>query len=302
MKGKGIAFVFLVIFLFGLGLGGRAQAETECDDPDIYAEYLPSIQLIEEEMINALLAYVGDVSVTGMTIEAPLFIICPHTINITMLEGSVVGADMIDFQVQDDLVGTFIVRMYMNGSPSNPVLDSNVSIDVEHHGNPLFCAIENGLIDSILDGQEFGLRLASGELVQEADLCVTANCAPIHPMVQNTMTVTGLELDILGDGWGDALDDIISWLANVFSPAFSDMMSGQFEDERGMGVFISLFHLDIAYDNGCMPIPEVQECLFGSGCATTRQPRGAMGKRTNVLLYGVPVALMVGLIVRRRRG
>jgi hypothetical protein len=303
MGGTRLGFVVLFLCLLGVGLSPNVNADTECDDPGIYGEYLATIHQSYEEMINSLLNYIGDIALNNMTITETLFITCEHTINITMLEGTVVSVDDLDFQVVNE-VGKFAVHMFMNGSQQNPVLEGSTHITVDHWGHPILCAIENGILDAMLDDQTFGIRMAGGELIQEVDVCITGapECMAIHPMEEHSITVQGLELDILGDGWGDLIDNIVSWLANIFMPAFSGLILDDLEDKNGMGLLIKVFHFDIVRDGGgCTPIPEVTACKGGVGCATIAQPGRTVSRRANFLWYGLPIALMVGLIVWRRK-
>ena len=70
-------------------------------------------------------------------------------------------------------------------------------------------------------------------------------------------------------------------------------------DSSGLLSLILPFALDIATD-GCQPVQEVIDCA-GGGCSTVDRPPAAIGRRANLLFYGLPVAFLLGLMLWRRK-
>jgi hypothetical protein len=163
----------------------------------------------------------------------------------------------------------------------------------------LLCQGEAAGIDLLLDGATAGVSFTSATVTQTADVCVNGSCQAIHPVESTEADIVGFHLDLLptGDplGIGAWLNGIISSILDWFG-FIDDTVEDFFQD----GALINAFAQDIK-NNGCVPVPEVISCRT-AGCSTVNQPREVMGRSANVVFYTLPVALLLGLIVWRRKG
>jgi hypothetical protein len=166
----------------------------------------------------------------------------------------------------------------------------------------LLCIGEREAIDFLLSGHSFGMSFSSASVTQTADVCVTADCGVANPLESNVADLSGFSLDLFptGDplGIGSWLNGIISslvnWVLNIES-----IIAGFFVTPQGDGVLILPFSADIASD-GCLPVQEVVDCA-GGGCSTVDAQAGALGRSANLLFYGLPVVLLLGLLLWRKR-
>ncbi len=164
------------------------------------------------------------------------------------------------------------------------------------------CIAEREAIDFLLGGHSFGMSFSSASVTQTADVCVTGDCDVANPLETNVADLSGFLLHLFptGDplGIGAWLNGIISslvnWVLNIES-----IIAGFFVTTQGEGVLILPFVADIASD-GCLPVQEVIDCA-GGGCSTVEEQAGSIGRGANLLFYGLPVLLLLGLLIWRKR-
>ena len=166
----------------------------------------------------------------------------------------------------------------------------------------LACAGEREGVNLLLSGYNFGLSFSSASVTQTADICVGADCNVPNPVESTIADLNGFALHLFPTG--DALG-IGSWLNGIISSlvdwalSIESTIAGFFATDEGNGVLILPFALDIATD-GCQPVQEVIDCV-GGGCSTVDRPPAAIGRRANLLFYGLPVAFLLGLMLWRRK-
>ena len=133
---------------------------------------------------------------------------------------------------------------------------------------------------------------------------MTGDCTPIHPLESTTAALTGFSLrffpetDPLGVGaWlNDLISGLVNWLVEV-----TGMIRNFFVNAQGEGILINAFSRDIRFD-GCLPAQPVLDCR-GTGCSTVEQPRHNLSRTVNLFFYALPVVILCGLILlRRKRG
>jgi hypothetical protein len=95
-------------------------------------------------------------------------------------------------------------------------------------------------------------------------------------------------------GCAVSISSLVNWALNI-----ETTIASFFETPDGEGVLILPFGLDIATD-GCMPAQPVLDCM-GGGCSTVERPDSRIHRSANMLFYGLPAALLLGLLLRRSR-
>jgi hypothetical protein len=166
----------------------------------------------------------------------------------------------------------------------------------------LACEAERAAINTLLSGHHFGMSFSSASVTQTADICVTGDCNVANPEETTVASLSGFTLRLFptGDplGIGSWLNGIISGLVN-WALNIQSQIASFFVTPEGEGVLILPFAPDIATD-GCQPVQEVIDCA-GGGCSTVDRPPAAIGRRANLLFYGLPVAFLLGLMLWRRK-
>jgi hypothetical protein len=166
----------------------------------------------------------------------------------------------------------------------------------------LACVGEREGVNLLLSGHNFGLSFSSASVTQTADICVGSDCNVPNPLESTIADLNGFTLRLFptGDilGIGSWLNGIITSLVN-WALSIESTIAGFFVTDEGNGVLILPFALDIASD-GCQPVQEVIDCA-GGGCSTVDRPPAAIGRRANLLFYGLPVAFLLGLMLWRRK-
>ena len=146
------------------------------------------------------------------------------------------------------------------------------------------------------------MSFSSASVTQNADICVSGECQPNFPVETTVANLNGFTLlffptgDPLGVGsWlNGIITSLVDWALNI-----ENTIAGFFETPDGQGVLILPFALDIATD-GCLPAQPVLDCIAG-GCSTVERPESRIHRSANMLFYGLPAALLLGLVLRRRR-
>jgi hypothetical protein len=166
----------------------------------------------------------------------------------------------------------------------------------------LACVAEREAINLLLSGHNFGMSFSSADVTQTADICVTGDCDVPNPEESTVADLNGFTLHLFptGDplGIGSWLNGLISSLVN-WALNIESQIASFFVTPGGGGVLILPFALDIASD-GCLPVQEVIDCA-GGGCSTVDRPPAAIGRRANLLFYGLPLAFLAGLLFWRKR-
>jgi hypothetical protein len=316
MKAKRIGIVLLLAGILALGLSPGVRATTKCDtDPDAIS-YQPSV---DPSLLNSVLNLLGEIDV-DFTFGPGISLLFDHTLNLTV--NSAINLEGVDFLVTTG-VGHIEVDLALPAWAGDMTITIDHApcrnCDAEYNACCTYpfcqvpCGIEWGLcepvmlacqgeaagIDFLLDGATAGVGFNSATVTQTADVCVLGNCEAIHPVESTDANMTGFHLRLLpeGDllGIGEWLNGVISSLLDWFGAIDSTI-----EDFFEGGALINPFARDIKND-GCMPVQEVIDCRTG-GCSTVNQPRETMGRSANVVFYALPVAILFGLILWRRRG
>jgi hypothetical protein len=169
-------------------------------------------------------------------------------------------------------------------------------------GDVALCNGEAEAIDLLLSGHRFGMSFASASVTQTADICVTGECGVPNPLESTVADLNGFLFHLFptGDplGVGAWLNGLVTGLIN-WALDIETAIASFFVTQEGEGVLILPFTLDIATD-GCQPVREVIDCA-GGGCSTVDRPLAAIGRSANLVFYGLPVALLLGILLWRRR-
>jgi len=160
---------------------------------------------------------------------------------------------------------------------------------------------ENGAIDLLLNENVAAIGWTGVTVEQWADVCVIrqgGHCLAIHPLVGTDVTIQNFGLILFPPGpIGDILNVLISGLVD-WVLSLTDVLADFFEDD-GKGVLINVFSNDIKND-GCEPVQAVRDCQ-SAACSVVDAPRSHPTRSASALLYFLPVAVMTGLILWRRR-
>ena len=314
MKGKFKLFALLLICMMTLGGSIGAYAETICDTDVNAIPYEPTLDVTT--FLNDLLNFMGssgdvpleitsDEILEGLANTHLLLMDITTSMDISGVSFSVIPA-----------VGSLDVNLSLPGITDADVLLSVIHADcydpeaysscTDACGLDVFCLLaceacelENSIFDGILDGQTALVSWNSAQITQTADICVTGDCQAVHPLESTTVVTEGLVFDLLepdGGIWG--------WLygaINALIPSMIDLdaeIAESFEDDSGP-LLIEVFSLDIKND-GCSPVPEVTNCQ-GAACSMATKPDVSARQGASLLLYSLPVLVMGGLILWRRR-
>jgi hypothetical protein len=338
MKGQRIGIILLLASILALGLSPGVRATTECDTDPQAIPYQPTV---DPSLLNAVLNLLGEIDV-DYTFSPGISLLYDHTLNLTVnspinLEGVdfLVTTGVGSIEVELDLPAWAAdMSIAIDHAPCRDCGAEHSSCmagcDADYdacctyplcelicgpiwtacqagcltlrglcEADVLLCQGEAAGIDLLLDGATAGVGFDSATITQTADVCVNGSCEAIHPVESTDANIVGFHLQLLpeGDplGIGAWLNDIISDLLDWFG-AIDALMRDFFDG----GALISPFASDIKKD-GCIPVQEVIDCNT-AGCSTVDEPRELMGRRASVVFYAVPVAVLFGLILWRRRG
>jgi len=160
------------------------------------------------------------------------------------------------------------------------------------------------MFDLLVGDDYYPMKFDSGTLTQEADVCVTADCEAVHPLIDGwgvyptDTELEGLFIEMFDSSWLDWMNYIVSFFASIMVNV-AGLISEEFEVD-GEGLLVNIFHTDIVSD-GCSPEPAILECT-GAACSTVvRDGTGTARRNVNVLFYVLPLAGMFGLILWRRK-
>ncbi len=168
-----------------------------------------------------------------------------------------------------------------------------------------FCRFERDFLDAFIDEHQIGMSYAQSTVTQVADVCVTGSCRALAPHASTNVNLVNYHIEYFPedprDTWG-----IIENLNNMITE-FSlgeanpeDIIADMVVDEdRGVALLVSAFGLEIMND-GCAPAAEVQACR-GGACSIGTSSDLSARKGASILLYSLPLIVMGGLILWRRR-
>jgi len=294
-KRNRMGLVFLLAFLLTLGLSPGAKADTVCDDADLtFADFTPTVN---PALLDGLLNLLGAIPIV-QTFDVPIHLLYDHTLHLTV--DSSIPLDEATYRVTAAMGSVKVVLDLL-------AWQDEMTIAVTHapcgENNPL-CEGEQKVIDEFLQWADNpGLSFTSATVTQIADVCVLQEeCAIVYPLESTDAAINGFHLTLLPEGdpfsIGAWLNDYVSSLVNLAD--IIGHLENFFVTQGDEGVLINVFGKDIKTNNGCMPVPEKINCLT-AGCSTVHQQRETMGRSVNLFLYGLPVAVMFGLLLWRRK-
>jgi hypothetical protein len=182
------------------------------------------------------------------------------------------------------------------------------------------CDLEEGVVGPIVGTLDASATLGDVTLTQVADTCVLGDCTAVHPLETSDATIGNFDVDLLSGGscdvcellpdafdflcfpFGGSLDPCAALdglIASALKPVLENAIANALI-VGGNGILIEVFHSEIVADFfGCVPIPEVQQCLAQQ--PDTADDLGPTNRGLNALLYMLPLALAAGLAFRIRR-
>ncbi len=182
--------------------------------------------------------------------------------------------------------------------------------NLDCHGDKIWCdsvlgrcIFERDLLNNLIDEHTVGISYMESTVSQVADVCVTGACRAIAPHESTTVDLVGFHVryfpqeDDLGFGvWLN--NHVTGFVYSMVDPR--DLIEDAVVDEdRGVGLLVGAFGLEIMND-GCAPAPEVQACR-GGACSIPTSPEVSTRQGASILLYSLPLLVMGGLILWKRR-
>ena len=290
-----IVIVALVSCLIGWASSTETQATTICDTDPAAVPFGPTV---DPTLLNALIDTLGAIDVNS-TSNQNVSLLYGHTLHVTL--DSLIDLGGADFIVMPGF-GSLEVELAIPGWNANLLTSMSHAAFPICETSVLACVGEREGVNLLLSGYNFGLSFSSASVTQTADICVGADCNVPNPLESTIADLNGFTLHLFptGDilGIGSWLNGIISSLVN-WALSIESTIAGFFVTDEGNGVLILPFAVDIATD-GCQPVQEVIDCA-GGGCSTVDRPPAAIGRRANLLFYGLPVAFLLGLMLWRRK-
>jgi len=169
--------------------------------------------------------------------------------------------------------------------------------------NVAACNFEANFLDAFLDGHTIGMSFDSGTVSQVADVCVTGDCQAVHPYVSTSVNLVNLHVEYFPEddplGIGIWLNDKVTGMVSGMMDPSEIIEEYLVNDELEDGLLVSAFSADIKND-GCAPVQEVKDCK-GAACSITTSPDVSTRQRASILLYLLPMLIMGGLILWRRK-
>ena len=316
--------VFALVLV--LGFGGRLHASV-CDEdpPNLYPLKFKPL-LIVPELVDLVmdwyLSEVGGALPGNMDVQYYVDPDDPDNVNMyghtlvmhmSHVEGEISESTLL---ITSD-VGLVTVRVNI------PALTSHVEIvDVineESCGLDVFCQIENGIFN-LLPGTDFDMSIDENAsyIEQRAEVCVVPGCRVAHPLLDTTVNLEGISTELIQESevpqWIWDLDvfhiigNIVSGINALVDRLIQSLMLDNMEEdiyellvdeETGKGMFIEKIRGDIEYD-GLLPPPEVLNCA-GAACSSVSPAPNVEGRPGRLALYCLPAAILIGVILWRRR-
>jgi len=164
------------------------------------------------------------------------------------------------------------------------------------------CNFEADLLDNILNGQTITMSYDDSRISQVADVCVTGTCEAVHPHESTTVNLVDFHIQYFPEddplGFGYWLNTKVTEMVNnevSIADTLRDLMIG----DEGEALLVGTFSNEIKTD-GCGQAQAVKDCL-GSACSMTTGPDLNARKIASILLYSLPLFVMAGLILWRRK-
>ncbi len=163
------------------------------------------------------------------------------------------------------------------------------------------CTNEGNLLDAFINNHVIGISYDDSTVTQVADVCVTGACRAVAPHDSTTADLVNFRIRYFPDvGFGVLLNNLITgFVINQMVDPADIIEDAVVDEDRGTGLLVSAFGIDIMND-GCAPAPEVQACR-GGGCSTTTSANISTRRNASILLYSLPLVVMIGLILWKRR-
>ncbi len=333
----GLLTIFLIAFMVPASLAVPPCDKAAPDD--IYpAEFLPSIE--SANMMGAVLGFLGTITIKGPLAFGPTDIedVIAQLVGddrgffdlLLLAFGGVLQREHLMTVHMEDLDLNLSSQTVM-ATPSMgslevkiniPSFDEHMLIEIDNTYTCAlyqpFCIAENFMF-AIMNGLNFTMDIDPIEsyIRQVADVCVTPACVAAHPLSINDtrMAVFGIhmiliepgDLPVLFNGLWRTLANFTNGLISTFAMVFmNNYIEGKVEDmvlipdsDPQEGLLISLFSGDIRND-GCKPTQAVVDCKGGAGCSSVSLSHNLI-KSVNVLFYALPIAILFGLLVWRRK-
>ncbi len=166
------------------------------------------------------------------------------------------------------------------------------------------CNMEANILDSFINEHTMGMSYDNSTISQTADVCVTGTCKAVHPHVSTDIDLHNFhvryfpETDSLGFGlW---LNNKVTGMVNNMVSINDTIKSILVDEETGKAMMINSYSNEIKND-GCSPVQEVQNCRGGGSCSITTTQDISARQNAGILLYSLPILIMGGLILWRRR-
>jgi len=305
----------LVIFALVLGVGVGARADTVCDEPGVkYADYTSGVSMEDVDLIADTFKRIP-INLDNTPIELPpppgsyfeqMFppgllglIWGSHTIPFTLNT----AADLDGGEYSLDVgPGRTEIELYLD-NPIGPYLQAHVAFgDVTHDctENPILCLLQVPFFD-MLDWGSLDFSIDRIWVTQEFDTCIlNENCERAFPVESTVVTLDGFDLEIDGG----VFEFLIEWMLELLAPfIIDDFIVMAFEPLEGETSLVMMKPFLMTAD-GCRPPDEYIACMTGGGCSTALQEE-ATGQGTNrttsAMLYMLPVVVLFGLLIWRRK-
>lgn len=316
--------VFVLVLVLGLAPGIQASVCDE-DPPYLYPMKFRPVLIVGplvDLLMDWYLSEVGGALPEEMDVEYYLDPEDPDNFNLyghtLILHLSDVEGELTDSTLQiTSGVGLVTVRIDVPGFSSH--VDIVDVVNEESCGPDVICQIENGIFD-LLPGMDLGMTIdeSSSYIAQTAEVCVLPGCTVAYPLLDTTVNLDGVSTQLIEESdvpqWIWDLDtfNIIRGIVNGINALVDNMMYPMMignmvediyellvDEETGKGVMIELISFDIRYD-GVRPPHEVMNCT-GAACSSLPHSSDPQGRAGSLVFYTLPTAILVGVILWRRR-
>ncbi len=323
-----------IVLALVLGISVTAWA-TKCDEEDFFADFTTGLDnyrldwwanLIKEIPIN-LPSTPRDENeqllYTDMTIPLPDDF--PISIDMGALGEAIWGTHTFEFHLETsaDLInevvsqvtvipGEVTIELDMGTPGGLPYLDAFVAFgDVTNDCtglNPLqlLGCTANNVVFNLMQYKDLSFTIDTISLEQTIDTCIirpNGSCATYAEVSTTTAEISDFQIHHFNWDW---LNNLLEMLTRGFIHNFIEMAFALDveidDDEETKSTLFLLYPYLITQSDGCSPPPEFSLCT-GSACSTTPQVIMDPARRqiANLALYILPMALLFGLIIWRRR-
>jgi hypothetical protein len=302
-----------VILALVLGVGVGARANTVCDEPGAkYADYTSGLSQDDLDLVSNTFKRIP-INMNNTPIELPpppgsyfermlppellALIWGSHTIPFTLntaadLEGGVYSLDVGPGRTE--------IELYLD-NPTGPYLQAFVAFgDVTHDcTGSLLCPLQVPLFD-MLDWESLYFSIDRIWVRQEFDTCIlNEDCEIAFPVASTVATLDGFDLEIEAG----VFEFFIEWILELLAPfIIDDFIVMAFEPIEGETSLVMMKPF-LARGAGCRPPDEYIDCRMG-GCSTALQGKATgqgTSHTTSAMLYLLPVVVLFGLLIWRRK-